>query len=133
MAAALVAFPEIEGQRMPERSNAGAGFTDEDRKVLITVQVKMERLETDVREGLGRISKLEADRVTRKDVEDLLTVIEEKNEEHAHLAKMAAAAEIRIAELEKLIPQVEKLKGYAWLAAGALGFAELVLNWIFKK
>lgn len=111
---------------MAERSNVGVGFTDEDRKVLITVQVKMERLETDVRDGLQRIAKLESDRVTKKDVEDLLGVVQSREEENEAVARKVATLEEQMKEMR---PQVDWLRKYAWLLMGA-GF---VLNFVLGK
>lgn len=124
---------------MAERSNNGVGFTDEDRKILITVQVKMERLETDVRDGLLRIARLEADRVTRKDVEDLLAVIEQKDKENANIMEQvvagklsAAATEVRLAEVEKLGPALDSIKKYVWMGLGALAVLEFVFAKLLK-
>ena len=116
------------------------GFTAEDRKILYQVEVRMQRLEGDVRdvrsevrEGMSRIARLEADRVGRKDVEDLLQVIEEKQDDNAALAKQNAQFEIRIAELEKVKPDVEMLKKYLWVAFGALAVLEGLWSFVFKK
>lgn len=115
------------------------GFTAEDRKILYQVEVRMHRLEGDVkdvrlevREGMSRIAKLEADRVGRKDVEDLLQVIEEKQDDSARLAKQTAQLEVRITELEKVKPDVEMLKKYLWLGLGGLAVLEVVARFIFK-
>lgn len=123
--AALALCPG-ENVGMAERSTNEVGFTAEDRKVLITVQVKMERLETDVRDGLSRISRLEADRVGRKDVDDLLAVIEGKDQESESVARKVEVLEKQVSELR---PQVDWLRKYAWLLMGA-GF---VLNFLIGK
>lgn len=125
---------------MAERSHEEVGFTAEDRKILYQVEVRMERLEGDikdvrgeVRDGMSRIAKLEADRVGRKDVEDLLQVIEEKQDDNAALAKQNAQFEIRITQLEKVTPDVEMLKKYLWIGVGALAVLEGLWAYVFKK
>ena len=124
---------------MAERSHEEVGFTAEDRKILYQVEVRMERLEGDikdvrseVRDGLGRIARLESDRVGRKDIEDLLQVIDEKQDDNAALAKQNAQFEIRIAELEKVKPDVEMLKKYLWLGLGGLAVLQVVAKVFFK-
>lgn len=115
---------------MAERSNSGVGFTDEDRTVLITLKVKMERLESDVRDGLAesraRLAKLEADRVTKKDVEELLEVMEGKEQENESVAQKVSTLQEQMKELR---PQVDWLRKYAWILMGA-GF---VLNFLLGK
>ena len=134
---ALVLAPIEEGLGMAER--AEVGFTAEDRKILYQVEVRMQRLEKDVgdvrvemRDGLTRIAKLEADRVGRKDVEDLLGVIEEKTEENAKLAQEQAAMAVRIEAIEKRMIDLDWLKKYAWLLIG-LGLAvQFALSRLWK-
>lgn len=118
---------------MPERSNVEVtGFTHEDRKVLITVQVKMERLETDVRDGLSRITRLEADRVGRKDIEDLLGVIDEKSQENTTLIRRAAQLETRVDNLERQQPEFASIRRLVYIGLGVLAAVEVLLGF-FKK
>ena len=124
---------------MAERSNE-VGFTAEDRKILYQVEVRMQRLEKDVegvrgdvRDGLGRIAKLESDRVSRKDVEDLLQVIEDKTEESARLATAHAEFVVRVEALERRLPEIETLKKYLYMGLGALAVLEFLFSFLFKK
>jgi uncharacterized membrane protein len=125
---------------MAERSSVEVGFTAEDRKILYQVEVRMQRLEGDVkdvrvevRDGLGRIAKLEADRVVRKDIEDLLQVIEEKSEENTNLLKQTSQFEVRIGELERARPELETVKKMVWIGIGGLAVLEFALGFLFKK
>ena len=124
---------------MAERSDE-VGFTAEDRKILYQVEVRISRMEADVREvrsevrdGLSRIARLESDRVVRKDVEDLLQVIEDKQDENLKLAREIAMFDVRLSEVERIRPDVETVKKYLWMGLGAIAVLQVVLSILLKK
>ena len=123
---------------MAERSDE-VGFTAEDRKILYQVEVRISRMEADVREvrsevrdGLSRIARLESDRVVRKDVEDLLQVIEDKQDENLKLAREIAMFDVRLSEVERIRPDVETVKKYLWMGLGAIAVLQVVLSVLLK-
>ena len=127
-----------EGVRMAERSDE-VGFTAEDRKILYQVEVRISRMEADVREvrsevrdGLNRIAKLESDRVVRKDLEDLLEVIEDKQNENARIAQEIAKFDVRLGDVERIRPDVETVKKYLWMGLGAIAVLQVVLSVLLK-
>ena len=124
---------------MAERSDE-VGFTAEDRKILYQVEVRMSRLEGDVRDvrsevrdGLNRIAKLESDRVVRKDLEDLLEVIEDKQNENTRIAQEIAKFDVRLGDVERIRPDVETVKKYLWMGLGAIAVLQVVLSILLKK
>lgn len=101
------------------------GFNAQDRELLITLKIELAHMRDDLRDGLARTARLEADRVTQHDVEGMLTDIDE-----LRAARIRDSA--RITELEKLAPVVEGLKRQVWMAAGAVGALSFVARLIFK-
>ena len=108
------------------------GFNSQDRELLITLKVELSHIREDLRDGLARTARLEADRVTQHDFEGVMTDIDELRLARSADASLIAQQAGRIVELEKLGPVVEGLKRQVWMASGAMGVIFFVARLIFK-
>ena len=83
------------------------GFTERDRETLTTLKVELKNLMEQVRPALERLLAIERDRVTRKDMEDMLEVVEDK----ASRADLKAAEDrfaVQLRERDDRLSNLEK-------------------------
>jgi hypothetical protein len=89
-----------------EQQETASGFTARDRETLTTLKVEMKNLIEQVRPALERLLAIERDRVTRKDMEDMLEVVEDK----ASHADLKAAEDRFAAQLKERDERLSNLE-----------------------
>lgn len=122
------------------------GFTASDREILITLKVKLERMQEDSRDNMVRLARLEADRVTHADLDVILKEIHQRTESHglgcsAH-SKQLAQHEAELKTIRAILGtndhdglrgDVRMVLRYVWIGIGGLAVLQAALSLTHSK
>jgi uncharacterized protein YdeI (BOF family) len=124
-------------------SETGSGFTGEDRKTLITVEVQMGNIMQALSSLSGRTAVLEKEHVTRDEFRAAEIDIDDLRVNKANVTDVKALSigkadkdETLLLEVKKLREQIEELQRWRWFERGVvatiISLGEFIMHKIFK-